>query len=184
MSDEHDHRLRVLEQQIADLRGQLSRLTGPFQRVFLAKPNADDAALWHEQTVNAGEIAEFTDGRRRTDTEDAFAIIEPGTAIPVLEIDDYHEGDRVKRYVKLASAGVIVVTLASTGGAANPVSWVYTATPEAGGSPLGTSLTPIHRPLAGKVTTAATKGLGDYGGANGAFRLLMAFETFGTTSCT
>lgn len=113
-----ENRIRALEMRLAVAARNASLVNGPFQRLFLVKPDADNAALFHEQTVAGGEIVEFTDGRRRTDDTDDFGLINPAGSLLVMEFEDIQDGSPVKRYVNVGGdfVGYYAVTGSSQNG--------------------------------------------------------------------
>jgi hypothetical protein len=181
--------IKDLQQQVSRLAAQLSKLTGPFPRLFLAK-DGDAEGQWQEQTVYDGSIVEFTQGRRSDAADHPSNLIDPSEdgAYFVQEYTDVDSGSGklVTRFVKVSAVGMVPVTLTQTGGSngnqTTAATWTYTANHALTGKELGTVLSPEWpRPLG--AMTAAVKGVG-YFDEDGDFQLAIAYEYPGALGCS
>ena len=83
------------------MRAELSRLTHPLQRMFLAKKSGAGSKTWQEQAIVNGAAATFSGGRVCAADTDGNALIDDSNVFGVLEVRD---GDQM-RYVKIGAGG-------------------------------------------------------------------------------
>lgn len=134
MTDETEEKLRRtiedLQRKVASLAAQVSKLAGPYPRLFLAK-DGDDEGHWQEQTVYDGEIVEWTQGRRSDEDDHPSNLIVPdGGTYTVYEYTDVDTstGKFVTRFVQLNGAGLIPVNVLADGGDGDATPFTYTVT--------------------------------------------------------
>ena len=175
-----EYLVRVLERRVIAAETALSRLTGPYKRVFLARRDPAHRNQWKEWTVAGGAVRDFTAGRQCTGDDQPCALLGLGELTPVLEVEDVG----AYRYVPLVpDAAPFVVSLTKVSGAANPVSYGYDVRRPGTGTLLYQNATPLWRPYrngdawVGHVPVPAIRGLAYYD-SNGSFVLLQAYESY------
>jgi hypothetical protein len=163
-----------LQEAIASLQRDMSRLSHPLKNVFLAKEGGDSGG-WTEHTVDNGAIVEFIDGR----TSDE-ALIEADDVIGVMEVEDIVDGVKKKSYVPIGGpGGTKIYRLQATGDTYD----VFELSDSGMTTPVAEGKTPIGgRPFLVDIVDHAHFGIGKI--IDGDFRLLEAFgETFDTYEC-
>jgi hypothetical protein len=121
--------LKAARRRIADLEESAADPEDdqPLQRIFPAEVSGD--GTWQEQTIEDGDLVDFTDGRECDDAADESAVVDRGTASFLMEFTD---SGGVHRYVEIGSMSIVPLLVTKTDGfdgtSTSPATWTYGAT--------------------------------------------------------
>lgn len=116
-------RVAALEQIVATVGRNSSRVNGPLQRVLLVKRNSDTPKIWQEWTVANNAFVEFPGGRKADAESSPGAVKDPfeeddgDDFAYLLEVQDLQDGSPVSRYVLIGggSGGIQDIRLNGDG---------------------------------------------------------------------